>query len=199
MANDAVSQAIDFRSYYHLERYVFDTVSDRFSQDGVLNAFDFFCIIIWKANRAKSKVARRLLTSGKYADLNSAVRALTSAIRVAPSARDKLRVLIRDWKFALPIACAILTVLYPKDFTVYDVRVCEQLGDFGWVQTRTRYDDLWDGYEKYMAAVGAAAPTELDLRDKDRWLWGKSFSEQLRRDIDTNFVKAGEIQDSQPL
>lgn len=91
----------------------------------------------------------------------------------------------RDFlKLLLPMASAILTVLYPYDFTIYDIRVYGELGDFEWVQNKTRYDDLWDGYSKYFTAVGYAAPAELSLRDRDRWLWGRSFYEQLRREID---------------
>ncbi len=47
--------------YYHLEPYLFDTVHNGFAKKGQLSAFDFFCILIWKANCAKSKHASRLL------------------------------------------------------------------------------------------------------------------------------------------
>jgi len=179
MPNNTQSQATNFRTYYDLETYLFDTVSKRFSEKRTLSAFDFFCIVIWKANRAKSRIARRLLAKGPYADLDSAVHALVGAIATAPSPKERLRVLIQGWGFLLPMASAILTVLYPDDFTIYDIRVYGVLGDFEWVQNKTRYDELWDGYSKYITAVGNAAPAHLSLRDKDRWLWGKSFYEQL--------------------
>ena len=38
-----------------------------------------------------------------------------------------MRILIEDWAFRLPMASAILTVLYPDSFTVYDIRVCSEL------------------------------------------------------------------------
>src|SRR3989442_860873 len=115
------------------------------------------------------------MASGRYPDLDAAVRALLGATAATPSHTDRLRVLIQDWRFFLPMASAVLAVLYPHDFTVYDIRVCAALGDFQWVQNRTHYDDLWDGYSKYIAAVKRASPAALSLRDKDRWLWGKSF------------------------
>lgn len=43
-----------------------------------------------------------------------------------------------------------------------------------------------EGYSKYITAVGKAAPG-LSLRDKDRSLWGKSFYEQLSREIENKF------------
>ncbi len=67
---------MDFRQYYHLESYLLDTVQPRFRNQGYLLAFDFFCIVIWKANRAKSHVARKLLNQG-HRTLNGAAKALT--------------------------------------------------------------------------------------------------------------------------
>lgn len=185
--------SVDFRTYYDLERTLFEIISPRFEAERSLTAFDFFCIVIWKANRAKSKIARRLLAHGNYTDLDSAVRTLSSEIANTPSSKDKLHVLIGRWGFLLPMASAILTVLYPADFTVYDARVCDMLGDFKWVVNRTRYDDLWDGYARYSAAVKQAAPAELSLRDKDRWLWGKSFFEELQEDIATKFSRTRKL------
>ena len=54
-------KTMDFRKYYHLESYLFDEVRPRFLEQGYLTAFDFFCIVIWKANRSKSNIARMLL------------------------------------------------------------------------------------------------------------------------------------------
>jgi hypothetical protein len=177
----------DFRRYYHLETYLFDEVSSRFAERSKLSVFDFFCIVIWKANRSKSKVARRLLAAG-HADLDAAVEALLSQVAAAPSPKERLRALVEDRKFRLPMASAILTVLYPKDFTVYDVRVCGMLNEFREVQDKTKFEAQWEGYCSYRDAVDAAAPPALSLRDKDRWLWGKSFSEQLQRDVANGFA-----------
>ncbi|MGA8368186.1 MAG: hypothetical protein ACLQMT_01965 [Candidatus Acidiferrales bacterium] len=177
----------DFRRYYHQETHLFDEVSQHFAKDGFLTAFDFFCIVIWKANRAKSKIADRLRSKG-YTNLDAAVHALTSQIAAAPSAKERLRVLVEGWKFRLPMASAILTVLYPEDFTVYDVRVCGMLGDFQAIQDRADFETLWYGYCGYLAAVVHKAPSSLSLRDKDRWLWGRSFAKQLKTDISNGFA-----------
>jgi hypothetical protein len=127
----------DFSRYYNLETYLFQEVSERFENERTLCAFDFFCIVIWKANRAKSKVAKRLLAQG-HPNLECAVAALVAAIDNTDNKKDKLGVLVNDWGFRLPMASAILTVLYPADFTVYDVRVCDVLGDFGDAGARDR-------------------------------------------------------------
>jgi hypothetical protein len=47
----------DYARYYDLESYLFQEVSHRFTSRKPLSAFDFFRIVVWKANRSKSKVA----------------------------------------------------------------------------------------------------------------------------------------------
>ncbi len=180
---------MDYLKLYDLEGYLFQTVRDAYRTNGKLNAFDFFCIVIWKANRAKSKVAVRLLAKDKKErkDLNAITERLTAEIYNAKDRREQMRVLIQDWGFRLPMASAILTVLHPLHFTVYDKRVCSVLGKYDEVQNKTRFDDLWQGYENFLEAMKKATPPELSLRDKDRYLWAMSFAQGLSRDIQNLF------------
>jgi hypothetical protein len=183
---------IDYRKFYDLENYLFEEVSKHFSELGCLKAFDFFCIVIWKANRSKSKIAKRLLSKG-HPDLNTAVIALTKSLANAEGNKARMKILIEDWGFLLPMASAILTVLYPTSFTIYDFRVCEVLGGFHNLVNKTNFDSLWNGYESFIAAVNKVGPSEYSLRDKDRWSWGKSFSQQLEKDIAEEFQKKADI------
>jgi len=178
----------DYSDLYGLENYLFSKVSARFTKTKTLSAFDFFCIVIWKANRAKSKVARRLLDAG-FVDLPSAVAELAHDIDKFPEPKERFRVLIQKWRLRLPMASAILTVLYPEEFSVHDTRVCEILGDFASLSDRVNFESLWDGYVTFVDRVHKVGPAGLSLRDKDRWLWGKSVAEQLTRDIATGFAK----------
>jgi hypothetical protein len=58
----------DYLRVYHLERYLFDDVSLRFCTTGRLLPTDFQMIIIWKANRAKTRVRARLIArAGTFA------------------------------------------------------------------------------------------------------------------------------------
>ena len=176
---------VDFRQYHELESYLLDTVRSRFSKEGELSAFDFFCIVVWKANRAKSKVAKSLLEHGS--DLDAVVRELTRGLAKQPGAKDRLRYLIEDWQFHLPMASTVLAILYPDEFTIYDVRVCDTLGRFHNLVNRTKFENLWVGYEAFKRTVEESAPESLSLRDKDRYLWGKSFHAQLVNDIARGF------------
>ena len=181
---------MNFLELYDLEKYLFDTVSPAFHKQGKLKVFDFFCIIIWKANRAKSKIAERLKKmANPEADLNVIVEEITAQVFWAQDNRDKMRVLIEGWRFRLPMASAILSVLYPDEFTVYDVRVCDVLRGFHDVQG-WKFDNLWPGYQDYLKAVQGQVPG-VCLRDKDRTLWGESFARSLETDIEKSFpIKA---------
>lgn len=189
----------DFRQFYDLEGYLFGTVRKRFCQRGYLNAFDFFCIVIWKTRgRAQSMIAKRLLAhDGGFDSLSKAARLLTSQVSAAQSPKDKMRVLWEVWGFRLPTASAILTVFFPAEFTVYDERVSGQLGVRrltnlgGYTKRDISFDTLWQRYREYISAVRRAGLRKASLRNKDRHLWGKSFYLELRKGIRTKFSKTG--------
>jgi hypothetical protein len=176
MANKSVIE--DFLGYYGREKFLFEIVRPRFQQQHYLDSFDFFTIVIWKANRAKTKIAQRLLKKGK--NLNHVVRKITAEIYKAPNSEKKLEILI-DEGFLLPMASAILTVLYPDDFTIYDWRVCESLNDFSSLSAGKK--NIWRDYSRFVEAVKKNTPKQLSLREKDRYLWAKSAMKQLQNDI----------------
>ena len=177
---------LDYLRYYDLEAYLFSEVSSRYRREHSLAAFDFMSIVIWKANRAKSKMAARLLSKG-HSDLDDAVRDLTFQLYEAEDERSRFMVLVRDWGFRLPMASAILTVLYPDEFTIYDIRACDVLGNFHPLKNRVSPKTMWEGYVAFRKAIIGAGPEHLSLRDKDRYLWAKAAADQLNRDIQTRF------------
>jgi hypothetical protein len=179
----------DYRHYYDLEGYLFDCVGPRFRDQGSLDAFDLFCIVIWKANRSKSRIAARLLKPEPEArTLEDSARELTAGIADRPEARERLCYLLGpQWGLRLPMASAILSVLYPDEFTVYDQRVCDELREFEGLAEISDPQRLWEGYQAYKQAVERETPAGLSLRDKDRYLWGRSFAKQLQSDILAGF------------
>lgn len=181
-----MNETKSFLKYYNQENYILTDVRDNFIRQGYLNAFDFFCIIIWKANRAKSKIANRLLDKNK--DLEQSVHELTSKIFKASGDKEKLKVLLEDYLLRLPTASAILSILYPDNFTIYDVRVCDTFPNFKGLDNKSNFEDKWLGYKAFIECVREYGPQDLSLRDKDRLLWGKSFYEQLTNDVKSNFA-----------
>jgi hypothetical protein len=133
--------------------------------------------------------SRKVLHREGRKELEPIVRDLTGSLNVETSDEGRMRILIETWGFGLPMASAILSVLWPDNFTVYDVRVREGLGGFFDFSGATRFATLWEGYLKYRAAVSAAVPeATLSLRQKDRHLWAMSTMKQLQSDIAKGFV-----------
>ncbi len=194
---------MDYLAYCDIERYLFGTVRRRFHHQHFLDAFDLFSIVVWKSNRSKPYFARRLIEHSNIHELKDAAQELTNGIYHQPGPKERMLYLLgSDWGFLLPTGSAILAVLYPEEFTMYDERVCEQLeklrpdrqqspiyrecDDFHKLKNRTK-DDLWRGYEAFICAVKQAASNGLSLRDKDRYLVGKSDRERFDSDIISGF------------
>lgn len=173
----------DYVGYYSIEQYLFNVVRKRFHDEHSIGAFDFFSIIVWKANRVKSHVARRMLSKGAT-NLDEAARSLTSALFRATSEQHRMSILLDDWGFRLPMASGILTVFWPEDFTIYDTRVCNELAGFHTLVNRGG-QKAWEGYCQFRKAVRDATPSDLSLRDKDRYLFGRSAVKQLQTELET--------------
>ena len=177
----------NFQSYRNLENHIRKEVFDAFHKHGSIGAKDFFCIIIWKANRAKSKIANNLLK--REPDLELCCRTLTSKLFNLSSQKEKLYLLIKEYGFRLPMSSAILSVLFPHQFCIYDFRVCETLQEYANLNQLTDFENIWNGYSKYILAIKNIEPSNLSLVEKDHYLWGKSFYQQLENDISSNFKK----------
>ncbi|HUF28728.1 MAG TPA: hypothetical protein VMM18_17235 [Gemmatimonadaceae bacterium] len=177
-----------FEKQYDEERYLFDSVGPRFRQEGSLGAYDLFAIVRWKANRAITRVALRI-SHVADGDLETAARELTRDLASAHSPRERFVLMSEKWGLRLPMASAILAVLYPEQFTVYDIRVCSALNAFHGIGNLSKPDVRWGRYQEYITAVNRAAPASLSLRDKDRWLWARSRHQDLERLIARDFRK----------
>jgi hypothetical protein len=168
----------DYRLHADDEDYLFRVVSPRFAAQGWLGAFDVMTIARWKAARARDHFARRLLSKGATS-LENGAKSLTRTLASAHSDEARFHTVCVEWGFPLATGSAFLTVCFPRSFTVYDVRVCDQLQDFKYLASRTKPASLWGGYCAFVAAVRRAAPAGLSLRDCDRWHWGRSRFDDL--------------------
>jgi hypothetical protein len=179
-----ITSSPDPLKYRDLERYLFETVGPTFRETGELSPFMFFSIVVWKANRAKSKIAKRLKARVASRTLSDAVRELAQDLRTAQNAKGRMRLLLTKWGLKPPMASAILTVLWPDEFTIWDVRVQGELPDFE--SPPQNFDRFWSWYERFCDAVRAAVPGET-LRNADRVLWARSAIKQLETDIARKF------------
>lgn len=161
---------MEYRRYYFLEDYLLGEVNQNFHRNHFLMVEEFFCIVIWKSNRAKTAIKRRLLKI--HNNLQETVKELTNDIYKATTNDERLGILLGKWRFQLPMASAILTVLYPEEFSIYDERVRKQLG-MNAFSSKKKY------FTEFLPKL-KAVDAYKNLRDKDRYLWGKSFFEDLQ-------------------
>lgn len=188
MDSSTLSNAPSPLEYYSPETNLFPALKQKFADTGQLHPEALYLILDWKAARARTRHLIRLAQlAGNF---DKAAREIASDLHAAATPEQRLGVLMTKpkWGFLLPTASAILTVLYPDTFTVYDRRVCQVLGDFERLINMMWSVELWREYQRFVMAVRAgairaAAPTECSLRDCDRWLWGMDKRKTMLDDL----------------
>lgn len=162
-----------YLKYYWLENYLFDDVNKNFHNRGHLIPEEFFAIVIWKSNRAKTNVRGGIIKSKRT------IRAITSEIFQAKTPEQKFNVFLSPKvpNIGIPIASAILTVCYPNDFTIADYRACASLKNFGEEVGGNPTINISTYFEYLDKCKKLAHKYKVSLRDFDRVLWAKDFYE----------------------
>ncbi len=160
-----------YLKYYFLEEYLFNDVSKNFQKHEYLTPEEFFAIIIWKSNRAKTNVRRGIEKSKKT------IRKITAGIFQAKTSEQKLNTLTSIPSIGIPMASAILAVCYPDDFTVADYRAYAAFKDFREEIAGNPTVSISAYLEYLKKCKELAAKHNLSLRNFDRILWAKDFYE----------------------
>ena len=179
-----------YLKYYFLEDYLFNEVSKNFKESGYLTPEEFFAIVIWKRAASKTKIKRELIKSGKT------IKSITSDIFKNKNDRRKQLNLLTDIKqIGISIASAILTVCYPDDFTIVDIRACASLkrefniGNFPYEKFTLKSDVSKRLYLKYVdKCKELAKQAGFDLRNFDRVLFGQDIYNDEKNGL-KNLVK----------
>jgi hypothetical protein len=171
----------DLLAYYNPEVSLFPALARRFAETGELQAAELYLILDWKAPRARTRHLSRLVC--KAGSFSAAVREIARELREVVGPEQRMGALLTKWGFRLPTASAILAVLYPDTFTVYDTRVCRVLGDFHQLADQKWSPEMWRRYQQFVAAIRNAAPPGLSLRDCDRSLWGRDKHATMEAEI----------------
>lgn len=164
---------MDYSLYANIEPNIFPEIRKTFSITGEIKPVDFWAILTWKANRAKNTHRHRFNEKGL--NFTEAVKEICKDIHESPSSKERLKILMKKWSFRLPTASAILSVLFPDEFTVYDIRVCNSINDHHKLSYRRFSDNLWHEYQSFIQAVINATPDFSSLQESDNYLWGKSW------------------------
>jgi hypothetical protein len=168
-------------AYYSPETLLFPALAQSFADTGRLDPAALYLILDWKAPRARTLHRARLARiAGSF---NAAVNEIAADLHAAGGPEQQLGSLLTKWGFRLPSATAILTVLHPEMFTIYDIRVCNSLRAFHRLGGMKWSAKAWEEYQRFILAVRDAAPQGLSLRDCDRWLWGRDKREALLKEL----------------
>jgi len=177
-----MSIMLDPIAYYSPETLMFPVLAQSFADTGELDPEMLYLILDWKASRARTRHRRRLAAiAGSF---DATARGIAADLHEASEAEQRLGLLMTKWGFLLPTASAILAVLYPDTFTIYDRRVCDVLDDFHKLGSMKWSAKAWEEYQRFLVAVRSAAPQALSLRDCDRWLWGQDKRKAMLAELD---------------
>jgi hypothetical protein len=186
-----MSEDINYEKFYDLDNYLFKDITNFFQLNKYLTGLQFYLILIWKARRAIKPNSQKILNKDKSKTFDEGVKILTHKIYEAKSNLDKIKILF-SWEFRMATASAILTVLYPKIFTIYDYRVSEhdKLKIFKSLGNIVEGEKAKEKKaERYLEFVEAVKKLKLgkdvnSLRSKDRYLWGRSFYNSAKRKVE---------------
>ncbi|MFG1341351.1 thiamine phosphate synthase [Xanthobacter autotrophicus] len=174
----------DYRDYYDIEHRLFPRIHDAFKTGDNIDPIDFYTILVWKASRAKTYHRDRIERISEAKSIYMSVDKIINQLRLARDDKSRLSILMDNWKFYLPTATAILSVFYPDDFTIYDRRVCREVGlSYDLDKKCGLKKELWSSYQAFIIKVMAAVPDAVSLRDADRVLWGRSALKDHMADL----------------
>ncbi|MEK7614362.1 MAG: hypothetical protein AAB428_01715 [Patescibacteria group bacterium] len=191
----------NFLKFYWLEQKYLKEVRASFQKNGYLTTEQFFAVVKWK-RAGNAELIKRIFLKDKLNQVNEnnwlekKVRNITNDVKRATENQARLEVLIKQPGIKLAMASAILTILYPNNFTVYDWRVRGQLKEHRNNKGK-EYPDItyssnviqryFDEYIPQVTELGRkiAQNNKLSLRNCDRLLWAKSWYEDLQKFIGT--------------
>lgn len=199
----------NYLKYYWLkDQYLEKDVHDFFHKNHYLTARHFFYIITWKSSYNKPSI-RKHLVEGRKEDgksLDDVIHDLTHRIYYAISKEARLEILLPEKNeingIQLAMASAVLTILYPEVFTVYDIRVRRQLknpktGNGPYPDISYANNNKINRYfEEYVFQVQQFADKRnLSLRNADRVLWAMDRDEYLEKFLDGEDNSVGQSED----
>lgn len=164
-----------YKKYYFLEEYLFKEITNSFNKNHYLADEEFFSIIIWKSNRAKTKVLKGIIGSKKT------IKQITGDIYINSENKEKLLEYLTNIDgIGIPIASAILSVCFPNDFTIADYRVGTSIKDILGIEIKTSYWTIPKYLEYLKCCLEIKEKFNLKtLRETDTALWGLSFKKDL--------------------
>ena len=165
---------IDFKKYiqlYSLEDYLFSVVGPQIKNRGYLTFDDFYKIAMWKSARQKPK----------YLQNKNDVESISRETFALADENEKMEKLCSLKGVGIPTASAILTIVYPENYAVIDIRCMEMLKELGYTIKKTITLNNWIKYLNIIRDI--AKGNNITAREVDKalfamhreWLEGQNY------------------------
>lgn len=102
---------------YDTEKYLFDIIGPQAQKRGYLKFYEFYQICMWKSVRQKQK----------YINNKKEIKNKTKKAFLEKEEKEKIKILCELEGVGIPTASSILTVVFPKEYAVIDIRCLEIL------------------------------------------------------------------------
>ena len=153
---------IDFKKYvmlYSLEDYLFSVVGPQIKKRGYINFDDFYKIAMWKSARQKPN----------YLQNKNNIESISKDAFLIKGELEKMDKLCSLKGVGIPTASAILTIVYPENYAVIDVRCIEMLQELGYSIKKTITPNNWLIYLDIVRKI--AKENNITSRDVDKALF----------------------------
>ena len=173
---ELADEYVQVKEEMEVERLAFEAgarIRQRASTD-VMN--DLKTIVAWKSPRTVHYIAEN--------DPVEVQAAIDAALSRPDGVKEAVLSLTRLRGVGIPIASAILTTIFPDQYTVIDFRALEALGhDVAGVEFYRQYLEYCRSQAKSLAQrgiilvqSGQPAETELGVLDRALWQWSRELS-----------------------
>ena len=156
---------------YNWEKEIFPKISKNFRKKGELTKEEFLRILLFKAERGKTKFKENLLSKAK--EVSCGLKKI-GELKEEKEIKQEIKKLCKIKGIGVPIASALLAACYPAKFTIIDRRVCEEVFH---KRPSTISVKTYLCYNR--ECCKRAERANLTLRELDRCYWGRNYYSKL--------------------
>lgn len=144
---------------YSLEDHLFSVVGPQIKKRGYMTFDDFYRIAMWKSARQKPN----------YLQNKNNVESISKDAFSIQGESEKMDMLCCLKGVGIPTASAILTIVYPENYAVIDVRCIEMLQELGYSIKKTITPNNWLKYLDITRKI--AKENNITAREVDKALF----------------------------
>ncbi len=150
-----INKAKNYLDLYNIEEYLFKVIGPRIRERGFVEFDDFYQICMWKSARQKQN----------YLKNKNAIEDISRKAFAEKDELLKMKQLLELKGVGIPMASAILTIVFPDKYAVIDVRCIQMLNKLGIKIKETITINRWLEYLKIMRELAREnnfTPRQID-------------------------------------